>query len=424
GWDQSSVEDAIRILRLVMKKYNVDPDRVYIEGLSNGGHGMYEAIKRAPWLFAAAIGMSAIDDGYINLQGVASRIAHIPLWLFQGGFDVNPYPSKTRRYIQQFKSVGAVVRYTLYPELGHGTWNEAFKEPDFFSWMLGRNQSDIHSFEGSQVICSGEGTRLELPKGFFAYQWQFNGQVIADANAAVYYAKGAGAYRARFSRVRNPGEAQWNQWSKPIILTAADPPEASIQQIGTVLLKDLNGYNEARRQSADVHGHYYWYKNGKLLDLPGTADDTLQVATIPASYGAGAYTLVVADYGCSSEPSAPKHVFFNDKAPVDIASPADFEGYSTSPSENTFTWTDASDNETGFEIWRRPQTGEKTYGPREMAGITQANATSFDDHGAEPNVLYQYKIRAVSDAGRSEYTPSGANAGLVVETLVDEELPS
>ena len=30
----------------------------------------------------------------------------------------------------QFRSVGAVVRYTLYPELGHGTWNKAYNEPD------------------------------------------------------------------------------------------------------------------------------------------------------------------------------------------------------------------------------------------------------------------------------------------------------
>lgn len=424
GWDQSSVEDAIRILRLVIKKYNIDPDRVYIEGLSNGGHGMYEAIKRAPWLFASAIGMSAIDDGFINIQGVAATIAHIPLWLFQGGFDVTPYPSKTQRYIQQFQSVGADVRYTLYPELGHGTWNKAFSEPDFFSWMLGKNQSDIHSFEGSKVICSDEGTRLELPKGFFGYQWKFNGQVIAGADGPVYYAKQPGNYRARFSRVKNPTEAQWNQWSKPLTLTVTNPPQATIKQTGTVLLKDLNGYNEARLESAEPHGHYYWYKNGTRVDLPGNEDDTLALAVIPAKYGDGSYTLVVADYGCTSPPSAPKHVFFSDRAPINITTPTDFAGFSTSPDENTLTWKDVSGNEGGFEIWRRQQTEDGSFGPWEMAGLVPANTTTFDDAGVEPTMRYQYKIRAVSDAGRSAYTPSDANTGLVVETIVDEEPPA
>lgn len=423
GWDHFAVQDAIRIVRLMVKKYNVDPDRIYIEGVSNGGHGMYEAIKRAPWLFASGIGMSAIDDGFINAQGLAATVAHIPLWLFQGGFDINPSPGKTQRYIQQFRSEGADIRYTLYPELGHGTWNKAFNEPDFFTWMLGKNKSDIHSFGNSSFICSGEGTRLELAKGFMAYQWQFNGQVISGADSAVFYAKQPGTYRARFSRVSNPTEEQWNQWSQPLTLTVADPPQARITQIGTVLLKDLNGYENARLQSETEHAQYYWYKDGRLLDLPGTEDDTLRLATFRPTYGNGAYTLVVADYGCFSEPSAPKYVYFDDTAPLNIDAPTNFQGISVSPEENTLSWTDASISEDGFEIWRRRKLGAINYSPWEMVGLAPANATTFDDTTVEPTVNYQYKIRAVSSSGRSQYTPSGAE-GLVVETVVDTQAPA
>lgn len=424
GWDHFAVQDAIRILRLLMKKYNIDEDRVYIEGLSQGGHGLYEALKRAPWLFASAIAMSAIDDGYINAQGVAKRMAHVPLWIFQGGMDINPYPSKTRRYIQQFESAGADIRYTLYPEIGHGTWNKAFGEPDFFSWMLGQNKSDIHSFEGSTVICSEQGTRLELAKGFRAYQWQFNGQTIAGADSAVFYAKTPGTYRARFARVSNPTEAQWNQWSKPLTLTVAQPPKADIRQIGTVLLKDLNGKTEARLESSEEYSHYYWYKDGKLLDLPGQEDDTLRLATITPSYGNGAYSLIVTDNGCRSAPSSPKYIFFDDSAPVNITAPSEFKGFSSSPAENSLSWKDASTNEGGFEIWRRKKINGTGFSPWEMAGLTSANATKFDDSTVEPTASYQYKIRAVSNTGRSAYVPEPANEGIVVVTLVDTEAPA
>src|SRR5690606_6496286 len=115
--------------------------------------------KRAPWLFAAGIAMSAIDDGAINANGVAESIAHIPLWVFQGGMDENPLPSKTVRYIQQFRAAGASVRYTLYPELGHGTWNKAFNEPEFFSWLLGKQKNNLHTYQSTRFICSNEGTR-------------------------------------------------------------------------------------------------------------------------------------------------------------------------------------------------------------------------------------------------------------------------
>ncbi|MEX2231263.1 MAG: PA14 domain-containing protein, partial [Cyclobacteriaceae bacterium] len=314
------------------------------------------------------------------------------------------------------------IRYTLYPELGHGTWNKAFNEPDFFSWMLGKNKADIHSFENSTFICSTEGTRLELAEGFKAYQWQFNGAAISGATTAAFYAKNPGTYRARFSRVSNPTEAQWNQWSKPIVLTVANPPVATVAQIGTVVLNDLNGLANARLQSDAVHTHYYWYKNGTLLNLPGQEDDTLKLATIAPTFGNGAYTLVVSDLGCKSAPSAPKHIFFNDSAPVNITDPSNFAGFSTSPAKNTLTWTDASTNEGGFEIWKRKKNNGTSFSAWEIVGITGPNVKTFDDTKVEPNASYQYKIRAVSSTGRSNYVPSG-DTGLVVQTVVDTEAP-
>ncbi len=423
GWDHFAVQDVIRIVRLLTKKYNIDEDRIYIEGLSNGGHGLYEAIKRAPWLFASAIAMSAVDDGYINTQGVAQRIAHIPLWIFQGGKDVNPLPSKTRRYMQQFESVGADIRYTFYPEIGHGTWNKAFNDPEFFTWMLGQNKADIHSFEGSTAICSEAGTRLELAKGFFAYQWEYDGQIIPGADSAVFFAKSPGQYRARFARVANPTEAQWNQWSKPLELQTAAPPVATVRQVGTVVLRDLNNGTDAVLRSEDTHSQYHWYKNGSPLNLPGNEDDTMNTVTLTPAHGNGVYTLVVSDMGCRSVASDPVYVFFGNSAPLNITAPTNFEGISATPAENTLTWTDASDNEGGFEIWRRKQVGS-SWSSWEMVTITAPNVTSFDDTGVEPTVSYQYKIRAVSHEGRSDYTPSEANTGLVVNTLVDEEPPS
>src|SRR5690606_6465405 len=103
GWDIKSVQDALRLVRLFIKKYNIDEDRVYIHGLSNGGQGVYEAIKRAPWMFAGALTMSAISDANIIAQNMTGAIAHIPLWAFQGGQDINPYPQKTENYIRQFR---------------------------------------------------------------------------------------------------------------------------------------------------------------------------------------------------------------------------------------------------------------------------------------------------------------------------------
>jgi hypothetical protein len=257
GWSGSTVQDAIRLVRLIVKKYKIDPDRIYIHGLSNGGIATHEAIKRAPWLFAAALPMSSPSDG--GSLAVVSSIAHIPMWLFQGGLDTSPSPKRTEGYVKAFRDAGADVRYTLYSHLGHGVWNSAYREPDFFKWMLSKNKTQIHAFAASPTICktNGQGVKLEVAAGFHKYQWERNGAIISGATSASYIATTAGTYRARFSRVPNPTSSQWNSWSPSITVTELTPPQAKMEQIGTVHLRDLNGVNDAKLKATSDFAHYY-----------------------------------------------------------------------------------------------------------------------------------------------------------------------
>lgn len=433
GWETNAVQDALKIIRLVAKKYNIDENRIYIQGLSNGGHGAYDALKRAPWMFASGILMSAIDDAGISTLNLQSSISNIPLWVFQGALDENPTPNKTKNYVKRLQDAGAVVRYTEYPNLGHTTWNLSYKEPDFFTWMLGTNKSNISIFAGQATLCNsgGTGLPLRLPEGFRSYQWEANGKIIANANTATYMATASGTYRARFSRVANPTEAQWNTWSAPVTVTVQNPPTAAIKQIGTVILKDLNNNNEAVLEAGGDFAHYYWYKDGTLVDFPGTQDDTLKRISIkPVNCNGtcaanGVYTLSVANFdNCQSAQSPGKYVFLNDLAPVNITAPNNFSGKVASPSSTTLSWTDNSANENGFEIWRRSKISDTEFSPWEMVTLTNANITTFTDTGLAPSTSYYYKLRAVSNSGRSDYAPSAANEFLLVNTGEDKEKPT
>lgn len=425
GWTSGTVQDAIRLVRLVVQKYNIDPDKIFIHGLSNGGYATYEAIKRAPWLFAAALPMSAVSDGGITTQNMATKVAHIPLWIFQGGIDTSPNPGKTEGYVKKLREAGAVVRYSKYSNLGHGVWNTAYREPDFFSWMRKQTKSKIHVFADNPKICqsNGMGVRMALAEGFRKYQWERNGVIIAGATSATYEATTAGSYRARFSRVANPTEAQWNEWSEAVSVTTQNPAKAIIDQVGTVVLKDLNGFADAKLVARGDYAHYYWYKNGGALDMPGTVEDTLQYATIKPISGNGNYTLVVAGYdNCPSPPSDAKTIFFNDSAPINLAAPTNFTGVSQAGYSVRLAWAHTAAGELGFEIWRRKATGG-TF-KWEMATLTGVNVTGYTDTGLEPSTTYQYKIRAVGKTGRSNYTPSSATQYLVVTTGGDNIAPT
>jgi hypothetical protein len=222
-WDSLSVENAIRIVLLHARKYNINLNRIYIHGLSNGGHGVYQVIKRAPWLFSAALPMSAVKDGYITKQGLQDKIANIPMWIFQGTEDPEPTVANTAALIAKFKEAGATVRYTEYPDIGHAVWNRAYDEDDFFQFMLTKNKSDLHALSGNTAIIASDNISptLMLSEGFFSYQWELDGNLL-DAHSNILVAKTPGSYRARFSRVANPAESQWNDWSDPVVITGEE----------------------------------------------------------------------------------------------------------------------------------------------------------------------------------------------------------
>jgi hypothetical protein len=421
-WSPYEVENAIRLVRLIVKKYNIDLNRIYINGLSRGGYGAFEAMKRAPWLFAAGALFSPISDANINSQNLASTVQHIPLWIFQGGQDTQPSPKSTEDRINKFRNAGMSVKYTLYPQLGHATWNEALEEPDFFKWLLGYTNNRIHAFGGGDAICQSQdaaGLRLTLPPGFKEYEWQLNGNTIKAGSENYIVVEELGDYRARFKYY---GSDQWNDWSKEIGIGMTSPEPAVFKQQGTLHLPDLNGKNEAVLEAVGNFNHYDWYRYETRIDFPGDADDTLRIATIPSSLGSGYFSLRVGMYdGCYSPPSIERKIFFNSKSPLSITAPNAFTAQAMSSSEILLSWKDRSDDEEGFEIWRRLISGGNS-STWTMAGITVNNEQTFTDSNLRPSSKYEYKIRAVSNLGRSDYFP-GSGSELYAETSPDNTPP-
>jgi dienelactone hydrolase len=224
-WDSLNVQDVIRIVQLVAEKYNIDEDRIYIEGLSIGGYAVYEALKRAPWLFAAAIPMSAVTEAanifYHQQQG---KVFHVPIWAFQGGVDTAPSPAFTESILKKFRDAGGTPRYTLYPQNGHVVWTKALGEPDYYQWLLGKKKNNLHASFGITEINQETNVTpvLVFAEGFLAYQWQKDGVTITTATSNRLTVVQPGVYRARFSRISStPAETQWSGWSAPVTITQA-----------------------------------------------------------------------------------------------------------------------------------------------------------------------------------------------------------
>jgi predicted peptidase len=119
------------LVRNLEDNYRLDKKRMYVGGLSMGGMGTYELVRRKPGTFAAAF---AICGG--ASVATAGKMKKTAWWIFHGLKDPVVDPQFSKDIAEALKKEGADVKITLYPEDGHDSWDDAFKEPDLFSWMF------------------------------------------------------------------------------------------------------------------------------------------------------------------------------------------------------------------------------------------------------------------------------------------------
>ena len=87
--------------------------------------------QRYPQLTAAGVAISSVSPGVEH-----PPVLGIPIWLFQGGLDTWPDPNTAQQVVDYYKSVGGLLTYTFYPNLGHDTWDSAWKEPGYFPFLV------------------------------------------------------------------------------------------------------------------------------------------------------------------------------------------------------------------------------------------------------------------------------------------------
>lgn len=200
-WNDGTLSDnnrmAVGIIEYMIANYNVDQYKIYVHGLSAGAKGVWDIAAKRPDLFAAMLPMSGVGS---DMTAMTDILVTTPLWLFQGGKDTNPSPGYSQQWINALKSKGGNPRYTLYPNLDHGTWNTAYQEPDFFSWMRAQDKRNIYIFGETTSLDDTPSIKLGISAGYLAYQWTLNGTEIPGANSRFYTATQPGTYTVKFKR--------------------------------------------------------------------------------------------------------------------------------------------------------------------------------------------------------------------------------
>lgn len=127
---------ALELLNTIEDNYPIDPDRIYITGISMGGFAAWEALIRHPQRFAAAIPVCGGGD-----VSHADRIKNVPVWAFHGADDPVVPVECSRSMIKMIKNAGGQPLYTEYPGVGHNSWDRAYAEPELLSWLFSEKRA-------------------------------------------------------------------------------------------------------------------------------------------------------------------------------------------------------------------------------------------------------------------------------------------
>jgi predicted peptidase len=130
-WWDKAIADFETALGSAEKEYNIDPERVYMTGLSMGGFGTWMYGAMHPERFAALMplcGGGKPEDG--------PALAKTPIWAFHGDQDKAVPVAKSREMVEAVKKAGGEIKYTEYPKVEHNCWDATYGDQDAIKWLL------------------------------------------------------------------------------------------------------------------------------------------------------------------------------------------------------------------------------------------------------------------------------------------------
>ncbi len=123
------------LLDEIGSQYRVDPDRVYLTGLSMGGFGTFDLAQAFPERFAALAPVCGGVRRLADAPTTARRLKSLPIWVFHGALDDIVPLAASEQIVDALKAEGADVQFTVYPDKYHDSWTVTYDNPELYAWF-------------------------------------------------------------------------------------------------------------------------------------------------------------------------------------------------------------------------------------------------------------------------------------------------
>jgi predicted peptidase len=130
-WDS---EVLYRLILKIQKEYNVDPNRIYLTGLSMGGWGAWNLAFEHPETFAALVPIAGFVDRVPMIENC--KIATIPIRIFHGLLDDVVDVNYSITIYKKLKSCNSDIKLTIFDDANHDSWTRVYDNKEIYDWMF------------------------------------------------------------------------------------------------------------------------------------------------------------------------------------------------------------------------------------------------------------------------------------------------
>lgn len=126
--NSTQVRNVLQTLDYVIGRHRIDPGRVYLTGIAEGGDGVWRLAEAYPDRWAALVPIHSSYQPHIQ------KVHHLPAWIFdapQEGASV----TQQKSLLPELQKNKADVRYTQTSKKADAVWTEVYHSQGLYDWL-------------------------------------------------------------------------------------------------------------------------------------------------------------------------------------------------------------------------------------------------------------------------------------------------
>lgn len=127
-------EALYNLILKIQKENKIDPNRIYLTGLSMGAWGAWNLAFAHPEVFAALVPIAGFVDRIPMIENC--KIKAIPTRIFHGLLDDVVDVNYSISIYKKLQKCNPDVELTIFDDANHDSWTRVYDNKDTYEWML------------------------------------------------------------------------------------------------------------------------------------------------------------------------------------------------------------------------------------------------------------------------------------------------